>query len=124
MPVVEAQSRARNIFVVSRPFASRRSSAPKELFAQVFISPATCRRLSEDGVAVDSQLQVALAVERHRGDLAERILIEHPAVAPESSVGDVAKAFRPSRLAGSPGRFPEPLPVQIAGISLPTNLRS
>ena len=48
--------------------------------------------LHEDRVAVNRELQVSLVIERHRRDLAERILsIEHPAIrARQQRIGDVA----------------------------------
>ena len=77
---------------------------------------------------MDRQLQVALVVERHRRDLAERVLaVEHPAVgAGQQRVGDVADArCRPARSASPPGRCPESTAAAgRAGISLPTNLPS
>ena len=72
--------------------------------------------LQEHRVAVDRQLQVALVVERHRRQLAERVLaVEHPAVgAGQQRVGDVADALldrrvRPRRRAGALN----PLPLQV-----------
>ena len=66
----------------------------------------------------ERQLQVALVVERHRVDLAERVLaVEHPAVgAREQRVGDVANALgrrgaRPRRGTGALN----PLPLEIGG---------
>ena len=74
--------------------------------------------LEEDRVAVDGQFQVALVVERHRRDLAERILaVEHPAVgAREQRVGDVAQSRfdRRARPGGRAGAL-NPLPAKIAG---------
>ncbi len=79
----------------------------------------------EHRVAMDGQLQVALVVERHRRDLAERILaVEHPAVgAGQQRVGDVADAVldRRVRLGRGAGAL-NPLPLQIRGISLPIEL--
>ena len=90
--------------------SSRRSiGRPKKPCAHWFISPATCSATFMNiGIAMDGQLEVALVVERHRRDLAERVLaVEHPAVgAGEQRVGDVADALldrrvRPGRRAGA-----------------------
>ena len=77
---------------------------PRKPFAQAFISPATLlRRGHEDVGALERQPQVALVVERHAVDLAERVLaVEHPAVgAGEEGVGDVADALAPCARAGA-----------------------
>ena len=57
----------------------------------------------EHGVAVDGQFQVALVVQRHRGQLAERVLaVEHPAIgAREQRVRDVTDAALDRRRAAS-----------------------
>ena len=72
---------------------------------------------------MDGQLQVPLVVERHRRDLAERVLaVEHPAVgAREQRVGDVADALLDRRVglgAGAGALDPLGRP-EVLGISLP-----
>ena len=66
----------------------------------------------------EGQLEVALVVERHAVDLAERVLaVEHPAVgAREQRVRDVANALgrRGARPGGRAGAL-NPLPLEIAG---------
>ncbi len=81
----------------------------------------------EERVPGDGELEVALVVEGHRGDLAERVLaIEHPAVrAGEQGVGHVADALLHRRF----GFVAGPVPWihcrwRSAGISLPANLPS
>jgi hypothetical protein len=68
--------------------------------------------------AIERQLEVALVVERHAVDLAERILaVEHPAVGSgEERIGDVADAVgRPgARARRRPGAL-DPLALQIVG---------
>ena len=70
----------------------------------------------EHVVAGDRQPQVALVVERHGGDLAERVLaVEHPAVgARQQRVRGVADAavYRRIGLGGGAGAL-DPLPLQI-----------
>ena len=69
-------------------------------------------------VAAEGDLEVAQVVERHRVDLAERILaVEHPAVGPgEQGVGHVADArlHRRARPGGGSGPL-DPLPLQVVG---------
>ena len=71
----------------------------------------------EPFVAMDGELEIALIVERHARDLAERVLaVEHPAVrAGQQRVGDVADAAleRRPRLGGRTGAL-NPLPLQVA----------
>ena len=67
---------------------------------------------------MDGQLQVALVVEGHRRDLAERILaVEHPAVgAREQRVGDVAQSrFDRRAWPGCRAGALNPLSAKIAG---------
>ena len=74
------------------------------------------RRRGRRGSRRDRQLQVALVVERHRRDLAERVFaVEHPAVgAREQRVGDVAQARleRGARLGGRAGAL-DPLALEV-----------
>ena len=65
---------------------------------------------------MDGQLQVPLVVERHRRQLAERVLaVEHPAVgAGEQRVGDVADALVDRTVGlGAGARALNPLPLQV-----------
>ena len=70
----------------------------------------------EERVPVDGELEIALVVERHRVDLAERVLaVEHPAVgAGEQRVGDVAQAAlgRGARPGGG-ARALDPLALEV-----------
>ena len=70
----------------------------------------------EPRVTMDGELEVALIVERHARDLAERVLaVEHPAVRPgQQRVGDVADAAfeRRPRLGGRAGAL-NPLSLQV-----------
>jgi hypothetical protein len=72
--------------------------------------------LHENVVAMDRQLQVTLIVERHRRDLAERILaVKHPTIGSgEERIGDIANAFidRRIRLRRRP-RPLNPLPPEV-----------
>ncbi len=74
--------------------------------------------LHEDRATVNRVLEVALVVERHRRDLAERVLaVEHPAVgAGEQRVRGVPQAPLEIRLRtrGRPGAL-NPLPFEIGG---------
>ena len=75
-------------------------------------------RLEEHLLLVDRQLQVALVVERHGGELAECVLaVEHPAVrSGEQRVGDVADALVHRRGGlGARARALDPLPLQVGG---------
>ena len=90
---------------------------PKNPWAHRFISPDTCSAtFMKIGVAVDGELEVALIVERHRGQLAERVFaVEHPAVGTrEERVRDVADAAldRALGLRGRPGAL-DPLALQV-----------
>ena len=92
---------------------------PKNRCAHWFISPATSLGdVQEQRIAMDRQLQVALVVERHRRQLAERVLaVEHPAVgAGQQRVGDVADAAldRAAALGAGPGAL-NPLRLQVGG---------
>src|SRR4029453_16223641 len=68
-------------------------------------------------VAMDRELEVALVVERHRPDLAQRILaVEHPPVrAAQEGISNVGKADldRAARTGGWPGPL-DPLALQVA----------
>ena len=92
---------------------------PKKPCAHLFISPATCSAtFSEHGIAMDGQLEVALVVQRHGRDLAERVLaVEHPAVgARQQRVRDVADAVfhRRIRLRRGTGAL-NPLALEVLG---------
>ena len=69
-------------------------------------------------LAAEGDREVALIVERHGVDLAERVLaVEHPAVgAGKQGVGDVADAglHRRARPGGGTGAL-DPLPLQVVG---------
>jgi hypothetical protein len=85
---------------------------------EVHLRPHLLGCPQKDVVLGDGQLEVALVVERHRLDLAQRILaVEHPAVRPrEQRIGDVADAAL-DRRAGL-GRRPrplDPLALQVGG---------
>ena len=71
----------------------------------------------EHRVAVDRELEIALVVQRHRGDLAEGVFaVEHPAVgARQQRVGDVADAGieRCAGLGGRAGAL-NPLAAKVA----------
>ena len=90
--------RARKIFVVKSSWRRQSSMiAPAEeaLRPRVHLAGHLLGHAQEQRVAVDRELQVALVVERHRRELAERVLaVEHPAVgARQQRVGDVADAL-------------------------------
>ena len=74
--------------------------------------------LHEHGIAMDGQLEVALVVQRHGRDLAQRVLaVEHPAVgARQQRVGDVADAVfdRRIRLRRGTGAL-NPLALEVLG---------
>ena len=67
---------------------------------------------------MDGQLEVALVVQRHGRDLAERVLaVEHPAVgARQQRVGDVADALLDRRIRPRRGTGAlDPLALQVGG---------
>ena len=130
LPVVQVQPRARKILVVKvellPPVGDDRLA--EEVLAHSFISPATCSAtFMNTGSPMDSELQVALVIQRHRRDLAERVFaVEHPAIgAGKQSVGDVANpVFDRGARPGGRSSALNPLALKICGISLPMKLPS
>ena len=121
VPVVEVQSAGAEDFrgeVELLPPVGDDLAPEEPCRPAVHLSGDLLGDFEEHGVAVDGQLQVALVVERHRRDLAERVLaVEHPAVgAREQRVGDVAQGrFDRRAWPGCRAGALNPLPAKIAG---------
>src|SRR5207249_6874480 len=101
------------LFPVADDGASYKSMRPL-----VHLARHLLRNLREHGIAMEGQLEVALVVQRHGRDLAERVLaVEHPAVgARQQRVRDVADALfnRRVRLRRGTGAL-NPLAPEVLG---------
>ena len=113
--------RGRNSFVVKSSCFVQSSTIgrPKKLLRPlVHLRRDLFGGRHEHRIAVDGQLEVPLVVQRHRRQLAQRVLaVEHPAVrAGQQRVGDVADAVVGGRI--RPRRRPgalDPLTTKVCG---------
>src|SRR5207249_9426107 len=84
----------------------------------ILLARDSLRRLHVDGIPMNSQLEIALIVEGHGGQLSEGVFtVEHPAVGPrEQRVRDVADALLEGgvRLGRRP-RALNPLALEVVG---------
>src|SRR5262245_42998219 len=101
------------LFPVADGRASEKALGPFVHFARHLFSD-----LQKNWIAVDGQLEIALIVERHGRNLAERVLaVEHPAVgAGQKGIRDIANAIFHRCIRFCRGSRPlNPLPLEILG---------